>query len=39
MRGIMKGYEDEYNARKQNLKRQKELEDAEYRKQFVDVGG
>ena len=38
MRGIMKGYEDEYNARKQNLKRQKELEDAEYRKQFVDVG-
>ena len=34
----MKGYEDEFNARKQNLKKQKELEDAEYRKQLVDVG-
>ena len=39
MRGIMKGYEDEYNARKLNLKKQKELEDAEERKKFVDVGG
>ena len=29
MRGVMKGYEDEYNARKLQLKRQKELEDAE----------
>jgi len=38
MRGIMKGYEDEYNARKLNLKKQKELEDAEERKKFVDVG-
>ena len=38
MRGVMKGYEDEFNARKQNLKKQKELEDAEYRKQLVDVG-
>jgi len=35
----MKGYEDEYNARKLNLKKQKELEDAEERKKFVDVGG
>jgi hypothetical protein len=34
----MRGYEDEYNARKQQLKKQKELEDAEYRKQLVDVG-
>ncbi len=32
----MRGYEDEYNAKKQNLKKQKELEDAEYRKQLVD---
>ena len=39
MRGIMKGYEDEYNARKLNMKKQKELEDAEERKKFVDVGG
>ena len=38
MRGVMRGYEDEYNARKAQLKKQKELEDAEYRKQFVDVG-
>ena len=38
MRGVMKGYENEFNARKQNLKKQKELEDAEYRKQLVDVG-
>ena len=38
MRGIMKGYEDEYNKRKQNLKKLKELEDAEYRKNLVDVG-
>jgi len=35
----MKGYEDEYNARKLNMKKQKELEDAEERKKFVDVGG
>ena len=32
----MRGYEDEYNAKKQNLKKQKELENAEYRKQLVD---
>ena len=38
MRGVMKGYEDEYNARKLRLKKQKELEDAEERKKFVDVG-
>jgi hypothetical protein len=38
MRGVMKGYEDEYNARKERLKKQKELEDAEERKKFVDVG-
>ena len=38
MRGVMKGYEDEYNARKLQLKKQKELEEAEERKKFVDVG-
>ena len=38
MRGVMKGYEDEYNARKQQAKKLKELEDAEYRKNLVDVG-
>ena len=38
MRGVMKGYEDEYNARKLRLKKQKELEDAEERKKFLDVG-
>ena len=38
MRGVMKGYEDEFNARKQNMKKLKELEDAEERKKFVDVG-
>ena len=38
MRGVMKGYEDEYNSRKLQLKKQKELEDAEERKKFVDVG-
>ena len=34
----MKGYEDEYNLRKQNLRKQKELEDEEDRKRLVDVG-
>ena len=34
----MKGYEDEYNLRKQNLRRQKELENEEDRKRLVDVG-
>ena len=38
MRGVMKGYEYEFNARKQNMKKLKELEDAEERKKFVDVG-
>ena len=38
MRGVMKGYEDEFNARKLQLKKQKELEEAEERKKFVDVG-
>ena len=38
MRGVMKGYEDEFNARKERLKKQKELEDAEERKKFVDIG-
>ena len=38
MRGVMKGYEDEFNARKQNMKKLKELEDAEDRKKLVDVG-
>ena len=38
MRGVMKGYEDEFNLRKQNMKKQKELEDAEERKKFIDVG-
>ena len=34
----MKGYEDEFNERKLKLKKQKELEDAEERKKFLDVG-
>ena len=34
----MKGYEDEFNARKENLKKQKALEDLEERKKFTDVG-
>ena len=34
----MKGYEDESNLRKKNLRRQKELEDEEDRKRLVDVG-
>ena len=38
MRGVMKGYEDEFNARKENLKKQKALEDLEERKKFTDVG-
>ena len=37
MRGIMKGYEDEYNARKENLKKLKKLEMEEERKNFVDT--
>ena len=32
MRGVMKGYEDEFNARKQNMKKLKE--DAEERKKI-----
>ena len=38
MRGVMKGYEDEFNAKKEKLKKMKELEDEEERKKFVDVG-
>ena len=38
MRGVMKGYEDEINARKENLKKQKALEELEERKKFTDVG-
>ena len=38
MRGVMKGYEDEFNARKENLKKQNALEDLEERKKFTDVG-
>ena len=38
MRGVMKGYEDEFNARKEKQKKMKELEDEEERKKFIDVG-
>ena len=34
----MKGYEDEFNLKKKNLRKQKELEDAEDRKRLLDVG-
>ena len=34
----MKGYEDEFNAIKENLKKQKALEELEERKKFPDVG-
>ena len=38
MRGVMKGYEDEFNARKQNMKKLKELKMQKKEKKFVDVG-
>ncbi len=33
----MQGYRDEYNLRKKDLKKLKELEDAEERKKFLDI--
>jgi hypothetical protein len=38
LRGMMKGYETEYNLKKENKRKRKELEDAEDRKRLVDVG-
>ena len=38
LRGMMKGYESEYNLKKENKRKRKELEDAEDRKRLVDVG-
>ena len=38
LRGMMKGYEDESNLRKENKRKQKELENEEDRKRLIDVG-
>ena len=38
LRGMMKGYEDEYLLRKEDKKRMKELENEEDRKRLIDVG-
>ena len=38
LRGVTRGYADEIAAHKEKLRKQKELEDLEERKKFVDVG-
>ena len=38
MRGVMKGYEDEIKAKKERLKKDRELEKEEEKKNFVDLG-
>ena len=38
LRGMMKGYEDESNLRKETKRKQKELENEEDRKRLIDVG-
>ena len=37
LRGMMKGYENEFNLRRENMKKMKELEDEEDRKRLIDV--
>ena len=37
LRGMMKGYENEYNLRRENLKKRKELENEQDRKRLLDV--
>ena len=37
LRGMMKGYENEYNLRKENMRKRKELENEEDRKRLLDV--
>jgi len=37
LRGMMKGYENEYNLRRENMRKKKELENEEDRKRLIDV--
>ena len=37
LRGMMKGYENEYNLRKEKMRKKKELENEEDRKRLIDV--
>ena len=37
LRGVTRGYADEIAAHKEALKKQKELDDLEERKKFIDV--
>jgi hypothetical protein len=37
LRGMMKGYENEFNLRRENMRRLKELEDEEDRRRLIDV--
>jgi hypothetical protein len=38
MKGVMKGYEDEFNARKQNMKKLKELKMQKKEKNLLMLG-